>query len=368
MVDPRVTKLARLLVGYSLDVQPDDLVYISGDLPGLPLVREAYREVLRAGGHPYVRMVDETMREMFLKEASESQLSFVHEPVRYISEHYDAALHLLAPENSRYLSAIDPERQAVESRARRSIAETTMARTAEGTFRWSLSQYPTSGSAQDADMSLSDYADFVYSAYRVDEPDPVALWQEISRRHDRLVDYLADKQQVEVRGEHIDLSLSIAGRRFINDDGHFNMPGGEIFTGPVESSVNGWVRFSYPAIYRGREVEGIELTFEEGRVTRATATKNEAFLLSVLDTDEGARYLGEWAIGTNDGIDRFTRNIGFDEKIGGTLHMAVGAGYPESGSQNRSAVHWDMICDLRDGAEIVVDGELFCKGGRFLIE
>jgi aminopeptidase len=187
----------------------------------------------------------------------------------------------------------------------------------------------------------------------------------MSARQLQLVEWLKGKREVRVEGPDAELSLSIAGRTFINSDGRRNMPSGEIFTGPVETSVSGRVRFSYPAIYAGREVEGIELRFEDGKVVEASARKNEAFLHTVLDTDPGARYLGEFAIGTNEGIDRFTKSILFDEKIGGTIHMAVGAGYPETGSTNESGVHWDMICDMRNGGRIWVDGELFYESGRF---
>jgi aminopeptidase len=242
-----------------------------------------------------------------------------------------------------------------------------MRRTAAGELRWVGTLFPTAAQAQEADMSLADFEDFVYRACFVDQPDPEACWREISARQQRLVDWLRGKEQVRVEGPDVELTLSIAGRTFINSDGHKNMPSGEIFTGPVEESVNGWIRFTYPAIYGGREVQGIELRFEDGRVVEASAGKNESFLQAVLDTDPGARYLGEFAIGTNDGIDRFTKSILFDEKIGGTIHMAVGAGYPETGSKNESAVHWDMICDMRDGGRIWVDDELFYDSGVFTI-
>jgi aminopeptidase len=163
------------------------------------------------------------------------------------------------------------------------------------------------------------------------------------------------------------MTVSIHERTFINSDGRRNMPSGEIFTGPVESSVNGWVRFTYPAIFAGREVDGVELRFENGKVVDASAQKNEDFLLKTLDIDDGARYLGEFAIGTNNGIDRFTKSILYDEKIGGTIHMALGMGYPETGSQNKSSIHWDMICDMRDGGQIWVDDELFYEGGKFAV-
>jgi aminopeptidase len=217
-------------------------------------------------------------------------------------------------------------------------------------------------------MSLAAYEDFVYAATFADQPDPVACWQEVHDTQQRLVEWLRGKDKVVVRGPNVALTLSIAGRTFINSDGKRNMPSGEIFTGPVEESVNGWIRFTYPAIRGGREVEGVEFTFQEGKVVQARAAKNEEFLLSQLATDEGASYLGEFAIGTNYRIQRFTKSILYDEKIGGTIHVAVGAGYPETGSRNQSAVHWDFICDMRQESEIWVDGELFYRNGQFVIE
>ncbi len=367
MADPRLEKLASLLVHYSTAVRPSERVMISSSIAGMPLVREVYREVIRAGGLPFVVFSEEDLSEILLAEGNDEQLRYIHAPTRLLIEEYDVRIGVGAPTNTRYLSGVDPARQAIVQQASQALLGTMMRRTAEGEFRWVFTQFPTPAAAQDADMSLTDYERFLYNAYQVMKDDPVAAWQQQSAEQQRLVDWLKGKEQVVVRGANIDLSLSIAGRTFVNDSGHFNMPGGEIFTGPVEESVEGWVRFSYPAVHGGREVENVELRFENGRVESATATKNEAYLLSVLNTDAGARFLGEWAIGTNYGIDRFTRNILFDEKIGGTLHMAIGAGYPETGSRNQSAVHWDMICDLRDGAEIHVDGELFYRGGQFLI-
>ncbi len=217
-------------------------------------------------------------------------------------------------------------------------------------------------------MSLSDYEDFVYGACMPDLDDPVGYWREFSAWQQKIVDWLEAKEHVHVIGPDTDLELNVAGRTFVNSDGHHNMPSGEVFTGPVEDSVEGHVTFSYPAIHQGREVTGVQLWFEEGRVVRATARKNEPFLLETLDTDEGSRYLGEFAIGTNEGITRFTSQILFDEKIGGSFHVALGAGYPETGSKNESAIHWDMICDLREGGQIWVDGELLYENGKFVID
>ena len=265
------------------------------------------------------------------------------------------------------MSNVEPERQALARTAGRELMELSMKRAAAGEYRWTLTQFPTNSGAQDADMSLSDFEDFVYGATFADTDDAVGEWSKLSAMQESLVTWLEGKDRLEVKGPSVDLTLSVAGRTFINSDGHQNMPSGEIFTGPVEESVNGWVRFSYPAIVGGREVSGVELSFKDGKVVKATAEKNEEFLLSMLDTDEGARYLGEFAIGTNFGITKFTKSILFDEKIGGTIHMALGGGYPETGSQNKSAIHWDMISEMRDGGKILVDGELFYDTGKFTI-
>lgn len=217
-------------------------------------------------------------------------------------------------------------------------------------------------------MSLTDFEDFVFGACLPDPADPIGWWQRLHERQEELVEWLRGKERVRVVAPDTELTLSIAGRTFINSDGAHNMPSGEVFTGPVEDTVEGHVRFTYPAIESGREVEDVQLWFEEGRVVKATAAKGEEFLLKTLDTDEGSRYLGEFAIGTNSGITRFTRSILFDEKIGGSFHVALGAGYPETGSQNRSAIDWDMICDLRQGGTIHVDDELLYRNGEFVPE
>lgn len=368
MSDPRVERLAELLVTYSIAVQPGETVFITGSPLAMPLIRETYRQVLAAGGLPTVYLHDDELDEILLQEGSDAQLGYVAPPVRLSMEAYDCRIGIRGAANTRALSGVDPARQQRRQAAMRDVHDTFLRRSAAGALRWVGTLYPTQAYAQDADMSLAEFSSFVYRACHVDQPDPTAWWLGFKARQQRLVDWLCGKRMVRVQGPHADLTLSIADRTFINSHGRRNMPCGEIFTGPVESSVNGWIRFSYPAIYQGREVEGVELRFEDGRVVQASARKNEAFLRSVLDTDAGARYLGEFAIGTNYGIDRFTRSILFDEKIGGTIHLAVGSGYPETGSRNQSAVHWDMICDMRDDGQIWVDDELFYENGRFLLE
>jgi aminopeptidase len=253
------------------------------------------------------------------------------------------------------------------AKARGPIMKTYMDRAARGDLRWTLTAFPTKAFAQDADMSLEEYEDFVYGACMPDQNDPVGYWKRFSEKQSRLVNWLKGKKNVHLVSKDTDLRLSIEGRTFINCDARVNVPDGEIFTGPVEDSMEGHVSFSYPTIYQTREVNGVQLDFKKGKVVKASATKNEEFLLKTLDTDEGSRFVGEFAIGTNEGIQKFTRQILFDEKIGGSFHMALGKGYPESGSKATSAIHWDMICDMRDG-QIWVDDELFYENGKFMVE
>jgi len=367
MTDPRIMKLAELLVGYSVAVKKDDRVYIRGNAAAEPLIEAVYAEVLKAGANPFLVMQPNGVEELFYKYASDSQIKYIHQPERYINDNYDVEITLLAEINTKSLSNVDAGKMVLRRQARTELMKTFLKRSASGDLRWTLTFFPTNALAQDADMSLNEYEDFVYNACMPDMNDPIGYWKRFSKKQDRIVKWLDGRENVHILGKETDLTLNIKGRRFINCDGHENMPDGEVFTGPVEDSVNGQVYFSYPAIYEGKEVTGVRLWFEKGRVVKATAEKNEDCLLKTLDTDEGARRVGEFAIGTNEGITRFTRQILYDEKINGSFHLAVGAGYPETGSKNESAIHWDMVCDLRDGGEIIVDDELLYKDGRFVI-
>lgn len=368
MTDPRVEKLAEVLVTYSTAVQPGDKVLVRGGTMAEPLLKAVYAKVLQAGGHPLMRVSLPGTEELFFRYASDEQLQHVPEPLKLVIETYDVSIGIGGAENTKALSGVDPAKMVLRNQAQTELMKTYLQRSASGEFRWVGTIFPTNAYAQDAEMSLSEYEDFVYGACMPEPDDPVGYWQRFSAWQQRIVDWFKGKERVHVIGPETDLHLSIAGRVFINSDGKHNMPSGEVFTGPVEDSVEGHVYFSYPAIHQGREMTGVRLWFEGGRVVKASAEKNEEFLLKTLDTDEGSRYVGEFAIGTNEGITRFTRQILFDEKIGGSFHMAVGAGYPETGSKNESAIHWDMICDLRDGGEIWVDDELLYKNGEFVIE
>jgi len=368
MRDERVSKLAEMLVNYSVGVQPGWRVWLRGSTLGEPLLKEIYAKVLQAGGLPFLTPTFPDLDYLLYRYGSDEQLRYVPDPLMQTVETFEASIAVMAEANTRGLTSIDPARVSIRNRGYEKLFKTFLQRAGEGKLHWSLTLFPTQAHAQDAEMSLSEYEDFVYQACMPVMNDPAGYWRKVSARQQKIVDWLKGKQNVHVVGPQTDLHLSIAGRTFINCDCKENVPDGEIFTGPVEDSVNGHVYFSYPAIFDGRVVTGVRLWFENGKVVKATADKNEAFLLEMLDTDEGSRRVGEFAIGTNEGITRFTGEILFDEKIGGSFHMALGEGYPESGSVNESAIHWDMICDLRDGGEIRVDDQLLYQNGRFVLD
>jgi aminopeptidase len=367
MNDPRLQKLANVLVDYCCDVKPGMWVGILGDVTTLPALRAVYAEVLKYGGNPTLFMSDEWMTRHFTRQANDDQIAWLDPSMTLYYEQADVYIRVGSSNNTRAMTNIDAKRVQQINAARRHWLDTRLSRAARNEMEWIGTWYPTEASAQEANMSLEEYTDFIFGSMFLDADDPAAEWRKLSAHQQLKVDWLKGKQQVKLTGPNADIELSIAERTFINSDGHKNMPSGEIFTGPVEESVNGWIRFSYPSIVAGRAVSGIELKFENGKVVEASAESNDDLLQAQLNTDAGARYLGEFAIGTNFGINRFTGNILFDEKIGGTIHMAIGMGYPETGSKNKSAVHWDMICDMRDDSEIVVDGELFYKNGEFVV-
>ncbi|MFU8773222.1 MAG: aminopeptidase [Anaerolineales bacterium] len=368
MADIRVEKLARILVEHSARIGAGDRVAIETTTIAEPLVRALVIQVLKSGGHPHLLIDLPDYDDILLTYANEDQLDFVPTFQYLAYEQFESRIRINSSVNTRALSGASPIRQRRRQNTLSKILQLQMKRGAEKKFRWVSTLYPTNALAMEAEMSLREYQDFVFRACHADEDtiDPVEYWKGVEKQQEVFVNRIEGNDKVQVRGPNVDLELSIKGRTFRNASGQHNMPDGEIYTGPVEDSAKGWVRFSYPAISQGRAVEGIELFFEQGRVIQATATKNQDFLNEMLDSDPGARYLGEFAIGTNFQIDRFTGNILFDEKIGGTFHMAVGAGYPETGSKNKSVIHWDMICDLRRDSEILVDGDVFYRNGEFV--
>jgi aminopeptidase len=367
MQDLRLDKLAEVLVHYSTGVRRGELVSLLGPPLAETLVVALYREVLRAGGHPIVHLAPEACLEILLRSGHTEQLAFQNPLELHEIESVDVSIHVLGTENSRALTNVDPARQALRSTARKAFMDTFLRRAADKSLRWVATQFPCQAAAQEAEMSLAGYEEFVFGAGMLDRAEPAAAWRTLSLRQARVVDFLQKVGQLRfVTAGGTDLHVGVAGRTWINCDGHENFPDGEVFTGPIEDATEGVVCFDFPAVHGGREVNGVRLRFLAGRVVEASAVKGEAFLVSMLDQDSGARVLGEVAIGCNYAIKRHTRNTLFDEKIGGTFHVALGAAYPESGGKNQSGLHWDMVCDLRCGGRIEADGQVISNHGRFL--
>jgi aminopeptidase len=367
MRDPRVANLARILVGYSTKVKEGDTCVIEGPIAGEPLLAAIHEEVLRAGGHPVMAISLPGQVPSFFRHASDAQLDWVSPLATWAAEKADCRFAVGADTNTRELSSVPPERQTRRRAATRHLLETTMRRSAEGAHRWVYTLFPTAAYAADAEMSLADFEDFYFHACLADDDDPLGAWERTSAECQRLAGWIQGHSEVRVRAPGTNIILGIEGRTFIAADGEHNMPDGEFFTAPIEDSADGEVTFSLPAMIGGRQVAGVRMRLESGKIVDASAERGEEYLISLLDTDDGARRLGELGIGTNYGIDRGTADVLLDEKIGGTVHMAVGAAYPECGGHNESAVHTDLVCDLRQGGRIEVDGQPFQESGRFLV-
>jgi aminopeptidase len=376
MRDPRLNKLADVIVRYSVAIRKDDVVSIDAEAAAMPFIEALAEAIVRAGGHFTWTARSEALTEILLTHGSEEQLRHLSPLAMHRIETVDARIGLWAALNTKYLSRIDPRRSALHDAAGRPIFQRFMERAAKKELRWCGTLYPTQAAAQDAEMSLAQYADFVFRAGLLHMDDPVAAWRQIHERQEHVREFLQTRKQLHFRApaadghDGTDLVVDVsAPSTWINCAGKENFPDGEVFCGP--QGVDGHVNYTFPAVYQGREVQGVRLRFKGGRVVDASARRNEEYLIQMLDQDEGARNLGEIAIGTNYAITEFTRNTLFDEKIGGTFHAAVGAGYPESGSTNQSALHWDMVCDLRPGlghagGTIEADGEVFHRDGRFV--
>ncbi len=367
MQDPRIQAWARVLTGYCTGVRPGQRVIITGETPAEPLMRAVYREVIAAGGLPVLWPTLSGLNAELLQHGTDEQLEYISPVERFFRQEADISIRILAESNTRSASDVDPARSTRYARARHELQRSYMERAASGDLRWSMTVFPTDAYAQDANMSGPDFAEFVYAACKLNDADPVAAWNDLHERQARLIDWLTGKEQVRIIGPGTDLTLSVQGRIWINSDGKRNFPSGEVFTGPVESSATGFYSCSFPVIHAGRAMTGVTLKFADGVVIDAGATLNESYLLEALDTDDGSRRLGEVAIGTNFDIDRFTGLTLLDEKIGGTAHIALGAGYPDTGSVNRSSIHWDLIADLRQGGRIEVDGQPVLVDGAIVI-
>ncbi len=373
MRDPRLDKLADVIVRYSTGVKKGQLVRLHGEPIALPLLEAIYEKVIQAGAHVHFQCVPDSLADLFFEHATRGQLEYVSPISKYMVKQIDVSIGLWAETNTKSMSQVDPKKQATMSKARRQIMKTFMKRAADGELKWCGTLYPTAASAQDAEMSLRAYEDFVFRAGMLHKRDPVAEWQKLQKQQQKVVDYLTGRKELRFTAANgTDLTVNVEGMTWINCCGHENFPDGEVFTGPnlkaKDGGVNGFVRYSFPAVHHGREVHDIELTFDKGKVVKAAASRNQDFLKKMIAMDPGAARLGEIAIGTNYQIQQYTKNTLFDEKIGGTFHAAIGAGYPETGNTNNSGLHWDMVCDMRPaagGGQIEVDGEVISKNGKF---
>jgi aminopeptidase len=358
MIDP--DSFAALICDWCVEVRPGDQVLLGSTTLALPLLRSLHRAVLEREAWPLLRVAPPWQTTDFYAHAQPDQLD-AYAPLELTeAEQLDALVRVTAPANTRALVDVDPALITRSMRARKPIQELQLR------SRWCGTLWPTAALAQEAGMSLEHYSEFVRGALFLDRDDPVAAWQELSARQAELARRLSRADEIHIEADGTDLRLRVGERAWINSDGKHNMPSGEVFTGPIEDSAEGTIRFTIPSSPRGVEVDGVELTFERGRVVHACAEKGDEYLQSALATDEGARFLGELGIGTNTGIDRATGSILLDEKIAGTVHLAVGRSYPETGGTNESALHWDLICDLRHGGRLSADGEPISESGKFV--
>lgn len=370
MRDQRIDKWADVLVNFSLSAKPGESAFLLGDPEALPLIEAVYEKLILAGAKVECMLCYRPLSEFLLKYGTEEQITFT--PFARLAgvERYDLYLYIGANSNSKMLSQIPPKKQSLAAAGYKPILNTIMGRSAAGAMRWCYTMFPTASAAQDAEMGNLDYEDFILHAGFLEEESPIISWQALETKQDNLIRFLEGKRQLRFQNQQgTDLTVNIAGMKWVNCCGKINFPDGEVFTGPnlkaTDGGVNGVVRCSLPTIYRNVEVHDIELIFKNGAVVEAKASKNEAFLREMIAQDEGAKFIGEIAIGTNYSIQKCTKNILFDEKIGGTFHLALGKGYPETGNTNESALHWDMIFDLRQGGTIHADEELISKDGKF---
>jgi len=359
-------RYARLLTQYCLDLQEGDRLLLRTTTLAEPLVREVYRYALRAGAHVEVQLDFREQSRIFFSEAQDKQLDYIPTLYPRAMAEFEAYLHIMAPYNLREEHDLPPEKSKRRQQVMKPARDQYFRRAATRELKRNLCLYPTTAHAQEAGLSLEEYQHFVYRACKLYEENPMARWLELRRNQQKIVDHLNGCSRVQYKSEDVDIAFSTAGRSWINSDGQTNMPSGEVYTSPVEDSAEGHIHFSYPAVYRGHEVEGVTLWVEKGEVVRWEARRGQDFLDYIFSLD-GTRRFGEAAIGTNYDIDRFSKNILFDEKIGGTVHMAIGQSYPQAGGKNQSSVHWDMIADMRSGSEILADGERIYADGAFLI-
>jgi aminopeptidase len=361
-------KLAKLIVHYAVNVQLNDLVMIRAPINAEELTREVYQEVVKAGGHA-VRLTFSFngQMEIFYKYASDEQIKYVDPLFLELIKKVDKSIDIYSEYNTRELTNVSPEKKVLLAESRKELNTIFLDRAAKKDLLWNLSPYPCDAFAQEANMGRLEYLEFAYHALNLHKDDPVEFWKGVEAQQEKIVEILNKGSEFQIIGEDTELSLGIENRKWINCAGHENLPDGEVFTAPIEENVNGTIRFTYPGIYLNQEIEDVKLTFKEGKVIKGEATKGQKLLTKLLEIPN-ANILGELAVGNNYGIQRFTKNMLFDEKMGGTVHLALGSGYPESGSKNQSSIHWDLLKDMKDSeAKIILDGEIIYQEGKWII-
>lgn len=369
MLDSFCEKLAKLATNYSMDVKKGDRIVIMGPVLAKDLFLALQTEILKAGGHPLLIPHLEGSDELFFKFASDDQLGYFDDIYLTMAKELDGLIQILSDYNTKKLNLVDPKKMgrfqgAVKRFEMRKIIND---REIKGEVNWVVIPYPCQSYAQEASMDLFSYTNFVEKALLLDKDNPVKEWQKIQKKQDQLVEYLNNVKKIHVLGEDTNLKLSVEGRKWKNCCGLNNLPDGEVYTGPVEDSVNGYIRFTFPGIHSGKEIENIFLEFKDGKVINATADKGEGLLQEILKI-RNANKLGEFAVGTNYGIQQFSKNMLFDEKMGGTMHCALGLGFPQTGSKNISAIHWDILKDMKvPGSKIIADDKVIYEEGEWKI-
>lgn len=363
-------KAAELAVRYSTNVQPGEIVVIAGSAVANDLIKAIYKEVIKAGGHPIPFSGIPGLGPILYRYGNDEQIKFMNPVNKVLMETADVMINIFADANRQEMNLVDPEKMKMARTTPESLKlhKIRMEREAKGDFRWVIVPYPCDAFAQDAKMDTDAYKEFVYKALNLQNEHPAEHWQEVKEKQEKIVQYLNKVENIHVLGEDTDLTLNVKDRPWRNCCGQRNLPDGEVFTSPHEDSINGHIRFTYPGIYQGKEIEDIHLEFKDGKVIKATAEKGQELLDSILDI-ENADLIGEFAVGTNYGVSQFTKNMLFDEKMGGTMHMALGMGFPETGSKNlQCVIHWDILKDMKsEGSQIIADDKVIYQAGKWLI-
>jgi aminopeptidase len=359
MNESKIKKLAWILVNHSTKVKPGENVIIQGFTQAKPLLREIYREVLKKGAYPRLKVSFEDFNYDYYELASEKQLKNLSKIDLYEIDNVDVVIAVGGNLNTRFLSGTDSKKYSMRNKALEPLFNKRVDNT-----RWVATRFPSTGLAQNAGMSIQQYTEFYFRATNKD-------WNREKAKQMRIKKLFDKAKKVRIVGKETDITLDIAKRNGILCYGQFNMPDGEVFYSPNEKKTEGHIMFNYPAIYNGHEVENVKLWFEKGKVVRFTCSDNRKFFQQMIDTDPGARYLGELGIGMNKEIRNLTKDVLLDEKMGGTIHLALGRAYKENGGTNKSAIHWNMIKDLRKkhgGEEIYLDGKLVNKDGEWIFK